>query len=500
MSAATLSALVFGLALPLCAEPAPAANPALPSKQDVLSVIFQEFLTPEQATKMEEPSTAERMAAVFTPQQKAGAKASLSRRAAAAKDADELVEIGRGFLILGDPQGLVEAGAQAAQRYPGESGGFTMMGHGLVKLGEDGEALAVVNRALELNPNDDGARGLRVLIESRRQFGGRGAATPTASAQARTIEAAMISVPNSAAYKAAVGMSADQGSAVAGSARRALSDLRPTASRHIPLDLAHDQESTPEGPVRTPRGAAMAAAAAAAVTVGSVILFLGLLPKRLDQDYPWLKPSMTGGMLLAGAFISYDLMASHFLFGSHGAAWTRGGQQTASTLAGRAAAGGSAATTAAQKGAPAAGGEAATLAQQLPRISMTSQTQAEAQSATQEGAEAVRQIVIKRGQVLGRVWDSRHTTKDDGFSGPKGSSFCLGACSPINAQSAIDRRGLNIPGVVNNAQKGGLFRVEKDIVVRVRQSIGGVEPEILVDKADLGKLIIISEYPIPPGR
>jgi len=58
-----------------------------------------------------------------------------------------------------------------------------------------------------------------------------------------------------------------------------------------------------------------------------------------------------------------------------------------------------------------------------------------------------------------------------------------------------------MPGVVNNAQQGAVYRVTEDIVVNVRRSIGGVDQEVVVSKADLGKLQQIAESVsrIPPG-
>lgn len=464
MSAATLSALVLVIALPVASQPATDAKPALLSKTAVLAEIFQAHLTPEQAAKLKQ-QTPEEMARLFIPPQKEAARLALIERAAVTKDAEQLAELGRGHLLLGDTQGLVETGAQMAQLHPGESRGFTMMGQGLAKQGKDSEALAVVNRALELNPNDDGAKGLRVLIESRRRFGGRGAATPATSAPARTIEAAMVTLPNAAAYKAAVAMGGESGATVADSARRALSDLRPTASRHVPLNVTGAEDPAP----KTPWDGAKAAGLAAAATMGSLLMFLGLFPKRLDQKYPWLKPSMAGGVLLAGAVISYDLAASHFIYGRY-VAW----KLSASS---------------------AVEGTATVTAQAAPA--------AQARVVTQQGAEMteVFQEVAKRGEIFNRLWHSDWRKGVQGPSGPEGRSFCRGACLPINASRAVEGRGLNAPGVVNNAQRGALYRVKEDIVVTVRRSIGGYDTEILIKPEDFSKLEIIEDTisVLPPG-
>ena len=124
--------------------------------------------------------------------------------------------------------------------------------------------------------------------------------------------------------------------------------------------------------------------------------------------------------------------------------------------------------------------------------------------AAEEATEVVRQVVIKRGEILNRVWHSEATSVSRGLSGPIGSSYCRGSCLPINAASALQRRGLEkIPGVaVNNARQGALWRAQEDIVALSRKAIGGIDEEIVLQRADLNKLELIPESisKIPPGR
>lgn len=134
-------------------------------------------------------------------------------------------------------------------------------------------------------------------------------------------------------------------------------------------------------------------------------------------------------------------------------------------------------------------------------LGATSAVAPSVESVSAESAEVVRQVVIKKGEILNRVWDSRWGAKG-AVSGPAGSSYCWGQCLPLNASAAIQRRGLSgIAGLTNNAQVGATYRVTEDIVVRVQKSIGGVDPEVIVSKADIGKLQQISESvsKIPPG-
>lgn len=441
MSAATLSALALAIALPAAAQPAADAKPTLPSKPAVLAEIFQAHLAPGQAAKLKQ-QTPEEMVRLFIPPQKEAARRSLIERAATTKDPEQLAELGRGHLLLGDPQGLVGAGAQMAQLYPGESRGFTMMGQGLAKQGKDSEALAVVNRALELNPNDDGAKGLRVLIESRRRFGGRGAATPVASAPARTIEAAMVALPNAAAYKAAVAMGGATGATVVDSARRALSDLRPAASRHVPLNVTTAEDPTP----KTPWNGAKAAGLAAAATMGSLLLFLGLFPKRLDQEYPWLKTSMAGGVLLAGAVISYDLAASHFIYGRY-VAWRLSSPTTAAMPA-------AAAAAAPEAAAPAASAPAST----LPTISMTPHPSLAASGAgLASQATQARNVANQVPTMLARVMPWSDPSKNPGFIGREGARRAF-------VTAADDIAGLKTPTEI--AERLGIEKAQRYIIIR----------------------------------
>lgn len=124
----------------------------------------------------------------------------------------------------------------------------------------------------------------------------------------------------------------------------------------------------------------------------------------------------------------------------------------------------------------------------------------QAKAAAEETTEIARQVVIKKGELLNRVWHSEWT-KGSKLSGPEGYSYCRGACLPINASSAVEGRGLNV-GVINNARSGALYRVTGDIVVTVRRSIGGYNEEILLrGPDDVKKLKLLSDSvsSIPPG-
>jgi hypothetical protein len=85
--------------------------------------------------------------------------------------------------------------------------------------------------------------------------------------------------------------------------------------------------------------------------------------------------------------------------------------------------------------------------------------------------------VVRREQTINRVFDSRHTLGRP-FSRPWGGSFSPGSTLPNSASQAIIERGLNWPGVVNDARHGVVYKAEKNIPCMSRISLGGTSPEI----------------------
>jgi hypothetical protein len=132
----------------------------------------------------------------------------------------------------------------------------------------------------------------------------------------------------------------------------------------------------------------------------------------------------------------------------------------------------------------------------IPAVPLIAQEQPQVSIA----AEEIEPYVVDEGKIVNRVWDSNWQSVK-GSSSPKGSSFCEGACMPIHAQSAIERRGLNIPGIVNDARHGGLFKAVGNIPAQIRTSIDGVEAEIVIEARYLHLLKFIPEShsQLPPG-
>lgn len=110
--------------------------------------------------------------------------------------------------------------------------------------------------------------------------------------------------------------------------------------------------------------------------------------------------------------------------------------------------------------------------------------------------------ILREGDYINRVWDSRWT-KGSIYSGPRGGSYSPGGALPINATTAIETRGLkDISGVINNAERGGVFRVNRRIPAILQKSIGGSEPEIFIPEKYRQYLELINESisTIPKGR
>jgi len=64
-----------------------------------------------------------------------------------------------------------------------------------------------------------------------------------------------------------------------------------------------------------------------------------------------------------------------------------------------------------------------------------------------------------------------------------GGSFSPGSTLPTSASQTIIDRGLNWPGVVNNAEMGVIYRANQNLPATFRTSLGGTAPEVLIAPA-----------------
>ena len=111
------------------------------------------------------------------------------------------------------------------------------------------------------------------------------------------------------------------------------------------------------------------------------------------------------------------------------------------------------------------------------------------------------EVALQEGQYINRVWDSRWTPGSQ-YSGPFGGSYSPTGSLPINASIASERRGLGLPGVLNNAERGGVFRVTRGFPAPSRVSIDGIEPELLIHPRYQRYLELVDESisTLPSGR
>jgi len=87
--------------------------------------------------------------------------------------------------------------------------------------------------------------------------------------------------------------------------------------------------------------------------------------------------------------------------------------------------------------------------------------------------------VVRTGEQLNRVFDSRWQLGSP-YSQPLGGSFSPGSTLPTSSSQAFIDRGLNWPGVVNNAQMGVIYSANQNLEATFRTSLGGVAPEVLI--------------------
>ena len=85
--------------------------------------------------------------------------------------------------------------------------------------------------------------------------------------------------------------------------------------------------------------------------------------------------------------------------------------------------------------------------------------------------------IVRRGQYINRVFDSRWELGRP-YSRPWGGSFSPESSLPNSASEAIIERGLNWPGIVNNAKLGVIYKANGNVPSMKRTSLGGTSPEI----------------------
>jgi len=107
-------------------------------------------------------------------------------------------------------------------------------------------------------------------------------------------------------------------------------------------------------------------------------------------------------------------------------------------------------------------------------------------------------VAVRQGSLVNRVFDSGFATNRNAAQ-PLGRYFGEGGTLPSSAGSAITTRGLNLPGIVNDAQMGAVYRANTHIPALRGPAAGGTGPELIIDRSYFRNLDLQGGYvPIAP--
>ncbi len=107
-----------------------------------------------------------------------------------------------------------------------------------------------------------------------------------------------------------------------------------------------------------------------------------------------------------------------------------------------------------------------------------------------------RPTVVKKGEFVNRLYDSRHGQAGANVSGPLGRSFSPGSGISTTAAEGAKERGLNI-FYPNNAEKAIIFRAKSDIPAFERTAIRGSAPETLIEPRFFDQLEVVRQFSLP---
>ena len=107
-------------------------------------------------------------------------------------------------------------------------------------------------------------------------------------------------------------------------------------------------------------------------------------------------------------------------------------------------------------------------------------------------------VAVRQGSMVNRVFDSGFATNLHAAQ-PLGRYFGEGAILPSTGGTAITSRGLNLPGIINDAQLGAVYRANTHIPVLRGPAAGGTGPELIINPSNFRHLQLQGEYvPIIP--
>lgn len=107
-------------------------------------------------------------------------------------------------------------------------------------------------------------------------------------------------------------------------------------------------------------------------------------------------------------------------------------------------------------------------------------------------------VAVRQGSMVNRVFDSGFAT-NPAAAQPLGRYFGEGGVLPSSAGGAITSRGLNLPGIIKDAQMGAVYRASTNIPALRGPAAGGTRPELIIDPSYFRHLELQGGYnPIAP--
>ena len=102
-------------------------------------------------------------------------------------------------------------------------------------------------------------------------------------------------------------------------------------------------------------------------------------------------------------------------------------------------------------------------------------------------------VALRPGDLVNRVFDSGFATNQNAAQ-PRGGYFGEGGTLPSTAADAISQFGLNLPGIINNARMGAVYRVRAPIPALRGPARGGTTTELIIERSYRDNLELQGSY------
>lgn len=106
-------------------------------------------------------------------------------------------------------------------------------------------------------------------------------------------------------------------------------------------------------------------------------------------------------------------------------------------------------------------------------------------------------VAVRNGSLVNRVYDSGFATNPRAAQ-PLGRYFGEGGAIPSSASEAITSRGLNLPGIINDARMGAAYRANTNIPALRGPAAGGTGSELIIEPSNFRHLQLQGGY-VPVG-